>query len=133
MQPPNDALPATPSKLLIIDDEREVCKVMADILRDEGYRVSVAHDAQTGMRLITKEMPEVCLLDVWLPDSDGLAILEKVRASGSDVSVIMISGHASIDSAVRATRLGAVDFLEKPLSLEKLVMSVGNALQLRSL
>lgn len=133
MQPASDVFPAAPGKLLIIDDEREICKAMADILKDEGYRVSVAHDAQTGLRLVAKEMPEVCLLDVWLPDSDGLAVLEKINASGSDVSVIMISGHASIDSAVRATRLGAFDFLEKPLSLEKLVMSVANALQLRSL
>lgn len=133
MQPKNAAVPAAPGKLLIIDDEREICKAMADILRDEGYRVSVAHDAQSGLRHVVKEMPDVCLLDVWLPDSDGLAVLEKIKSSGSDVSVVMISGHASIDSAVRATRLGAVDFLEKPLSLEKLVMSVGNALQLRSL
>lgn len=133
MQSASDVFPAAPGKLLIIDDEREICKAMADILKDEGYRVSVAHDAQTGLRLVAKEMPEVCLLDVWLPDSDGLAVLEKIKASGSDVSVIMISGHASIDSAVRATRLGAFDFLEKPLSLEKLVMSVANALQLRSL
>jgi two-component system nitrogen regulation response regulator NtrX len=133
MQPPNNIFPTAPGKLLIIDDEREICKAMADILRDEGYRVSIAHDAQSGLRVIAKEMPEVCLLDVWLPDSDGLAVLEKIKASGSDVSVIMVSGHASIDSAVRATRLGAVDFLEKPLSLEKLIMSVGNALQLRSL
>jgi two-component system nitrogen regulation response regulator NtrX len=121
------------SKLLIIDDEREICKAMSAILRDEGYRVSVAHDAQSGLKMIAKEMPDVCLLDVWLPDSDGLAVLEKIRAQGSDVCVIMISGHASIDTAVRATRLGAVDFLEKPLSLEKLVMSVANALRLKSL
>lgn len=133
MQSAIDVLPAAPGKLLIIDDEREICKAMAAILRDEGYRVSVAHDAQTGLRIIAKEMPEVCLLDVWLPDSDGVAVLEKIRATGSDVCVIMISGHANIDVAIKATRLGAIDFLEKPLSLEKLVMSVGNALRLKSL
>lgn len=120
-------------KILIIDDEREICKAVADILRDEGHRVSIAHDAQSGLKLISKEMPEVCLLDVWLPDQDGLVVLEKIRASGSDTCVVMISGHGSVEMAVKATRLGAVDFLEKPLSLEKLVMSVENALRLRSL
>ncbi|MEY4065282.1 MAG: hypothetical protein RIR26_1490 [Pseudomonadota bacterium] len=120
-------------KVVVIDDEREICKAVSDILRDEGHRVFVAHDAQSGLKAVGKEMPDVCLLDVWLPDQDGLAVLEKIRALGSDVSVIMISGHANIETAVKATRLGAVDFLEKPLSLEKLVMSVGNALRIRLL
>jgi two-component system nitrogen regulation response regulator NtrX len=120
-------------KILIIDDEREICKAVSDILRDEGHRVIVAHDAQSGLKLIGKEMPEVCLLDVWLPDQDGLVVLEKIRSLGSDVCVVMISGHANIETAVKATRLGAVDFLEKPLSLEKLVMSVENAMRIRSL
>ena len=129
----SDLSGAATGKILIIDDEREICKAVADILQDEGHRVSVAHDAQTGLKLIAKEMPEVCLLDVWLPDQDGLAVLEKIRASGSDVCVVMISGHGNVEMAVRATRLGAVDFLEKPLSLEKLVMSVENALRIRYL
>lgn len=120
-------------KVVVIDDEREICRAVADILRDEGHRVFVAHDAQNGLKTVSKEMPDVCLLDVWLPDQDGLAVLEKIRAAGSDASVIMISGHANIETAVKATRLGAVDFLEKPLSLEKLVMSVENALRLRLL
>jgi two-component system nitrogen regulation response regulator NtrX len=120
-------------KVVVIDDEREICRAVADILRDEGHRVFVAHDAQSGLKIVSKEMPDVCLLDVWLPDQDGLAVLEKIRAAGSDASVIMISGHANIETAVKATRLGAVDFLEKPLSLEKLVMSVENALRLRLL
>lgn len=120
-------------KVLIIDDEREICSMIADILRDEGHKVSVAHDAQSGLRLLNREMPEVCLLDVWLPDIDGLAVLEKIRAQGNDVSVVMLSGHANIETAVKSTRLGAIDFLEKPLSLEKLLMSVENALRIRSL
>ncbi|MEN9529805.1 MAG: hypothetical protein RI932_1678 [Pseudomonadota bacterium] len=129
----NDLVGSSTGKILIIDDERDICKAMSDILRDEGHRVSVAHDASTGLKLLTKEMPEVCLLDVWLPDQDGLAVLEKIRNLGSDVCVVMISGHANIETAVKATRLGAVDFLEKPLSLEKLVMSVENALRFRQL
>lgn len=129
----NDLVSSSQGKILIIDDERDICKAVSDILRDEGHRVSVAHDASTGLKLITKEMPEVCLLDVWLPDQDGLSVLEKIKSLGSDVSVVMVSGHANIETAVKATRLGAVDFLEKPLSLEKLIMSVENALRLRSL
>ena len=128
-----DLATSSTGKILIIDDEREICKAVSDILRDEGHRVIVAHDAQSGLKLIGKEMPEVCLLDVWLPDQDGLVVLEKIRSLGSDVCVVMISGHANIETAVKATRLGAVDFLEKPLSLEKLVMSVENAMRIRSL
>lgn len=129
----SDLASSITGKILIIDDEREICKAVSDILRDEGHRVIVAHDAQSGLKLIGKEMPEVCLLDVWLPDQDGLVVLEKIRSLGSDVCVVMISGHANIETAVKATRLGAVDFLEKPLSLEKLVMSVENAMRIRSL
>ena len=129
----SDLVSSSTGKILIIDDERDICKAMSDILRDEGHRVSIAHDAATGLRLLAKEIPEVCLLEVWLPDQDGLAVLEKIRSLGSDVCVVMISGHANIETAVKATRLGAVDFLEKPLSLEKLVMSVENALRLRQL
>lgn len=128
-----DQLQGYTGKILIIDDEREICATIADILRDEGHKVSVAHDGQSGLRLLSREMPEVCLLDVWLPDIDGLAVLEKIRAQGSDVSVVMLSGHANIETAVKSTRLGAVDFLEKPLSLDKLLMSVENALRIRSL
>lgn len=120
-------------KVLIIDDEREICRMIGDILRDEGHRVCVAHDGQSGLKMLSREMPDVCLLDVWLPDIDGLAVLEKIKAQGSDVSVVMLSGHANIETAVKSTRLGAVDFLEKPLSLEKLLMSVENALRIRSL
>lgn len=120
-------------KILIIDDEREICAMMADILRDEGHKVLVAHDAQSGLKALNREIPDVCLLDVWLPDIDGLSVLEKVRSQGSDVSVVMLSGHANIETAVKSTRLGAVDFLEKPLSLEKLLLSVENALRIRSL
>jgi two-component system nitrogen regulation response regulator NtrX len=120
-------------KVLIIDDEREICRTIGDILRDEGHKVCVAHDGQSGLKLLAREMPDVCLLDVWLPDIDGLAVLEKIRSQGLDVSVVMLSGHANIEAAVKSTRLGAVDFLEKPLSLEKLLMSVENALRIRSL
>lgn len=128
-----DQLQGYTGKILIIDDEREICATIADILRDEGHKVSVAYDGQSGLRLLSREMPEVCLLDVWLPDIDGLVVLEKIRAQGSDVSVVMLSGHANIETAVKSTRLGAVDFLEKPLSLDKLLMSVENALRIRSL
>jgi two-component system nitrogen regulation response regulator NtrX len=128
-----DLSQAYTGKILIVDDEREICAMVAEILRDEGHKVSLAHDGQTALKMLSREMPEVCLLDVWLPDIDGLSVLEKIRSQGLDVSVVMLSGHANIETAIKSTRLGAVDFLEKPLSLEKLLMSVENALRIRSL
>lgn len=129
----SDVVQSNTGKILIVDDEREICAMVADILRDEGHKVSIANDGQSGLKLLSREMPDVCLLDVWLPDIDGLAVLEKIRAQGSDVSVVMLSGHANVETAVKATRLGAVDFLEKPLSLDKLLMTVENALRIRTL
>lgn len=129
----SELVQALTGKILIIDDEPEICSMVADILRDEGHRVTMAYDGLSGLKHLAREMPDVCLLDVWLPDIDGLRVLEKIRTQGFDVSVVMLSGHANIETAVKSTRLGAVDFLEKPLSLEKLLLSVENALRIRAL
>jgi two-component system, NtrC family, nitrogen regulation response regulator NtrX len=120
-------------RILIIDDEPGIVSVLSGVLTDEGHTVFSAPTASAGMRKLQKELPDICFLDVWLPDADGVELLEKIRSTGVDSSVIMMSGHANVETAVRATRLGALDFIEKPLSLEKLIISVQNALRLRQL
>ena len=120
-------------KILIIDDEPDIGSTLSGILSDEGHKVTVALNAQQGLRLLSKELPDVCFLDVWLPDADGLDVLEKIKSASPEVSVIMISGHATIETAVKCTRLGAIDFIEKPLSLEKILLSVQNAIRIRQL
>ncbi|MCA2959563.1 MAG: sigma-54-dependent Fis family transcriptional regulator [Silvanigrellales bacterium] len=126
-------LQALTGKVLIIDDEADIGSMLSGVLSDEGHKVLTALTAQAGLKLLGKELPDVCFLDVWLPDADGVELLEKIRLTGGDASIIMMSGHATIETAVRATRLGAVDFIEKPLSLEKVLLSVQNALRIRQL
>lgn len=121
------------ANILIIDDEADICSMLAAILKDEGHNTKVAHLAADGLKHVTSELPDVVILDVWLPDMDGTEVLEKIRAFNADISVIMISGHANIETAVKSTRLGAVDFIEKPLSLDKVILSVENALRIKSL
>lgn len=120
-------------KILIVDDEVAICSTLNGILSDEGHKVKVANNGKEALAIATKELPDVCLLDVWLPDVDGLELLERLKAILPDVSVIMISGHATIETAVKCTRLGAVDFIEKPFSLEKVVLSVQTALRIKNL
>lgn len=125
--------PLLQGKILIIDDEPAIRTTVAGVLADEGHRVLSAPNGAHGLRLATKELPEVCFLDVWLPDVDGMELLGKIRTASPETLVIMISGHANIETAVRCTRLGATDFIEKPLSLEKILISVQNALRIKSL
>lgn len=129
----NSETPIVTGKILIIDDEPHICSMLSGILTDEGHKVSFAHNAAAGLRLMTKEIPDVCFLDVWLPDGDGVEILSRIRTAQPEASVIMISGHATIETAVKCTRLGAVDFIEKPLGLEKVLLSVQNALKIKQL
>src|SRR6266545_1877339 len=95
--------------ILVVDDEPSIRETLGGILEDEGYRVTPAADGENGLEL---------LRDIWLPGMDGLAVLEKVKALEDRPEVVMISGHGTVETAVRATKLGAYDFLEKPLSLE---------------
>jgi two-component system nitrogen regulation response regulator NtrX len=122
-----------PGKILVIDDEKDICTTLSGILSDEGYKVITANSAESGLKLAKRELPDVCFLDVWLPDSDGTETLEKLKALNSDLYVIMMSGHANIETAVKCTRLGATDFIEKPLSLEKVLLNVQNILHLKDL
>jgi len=119
--------------ILIVDDEAGVRASLGAVLRDEGYAVEVAESGEACLDAMSRRVPDVILLDIWLPGMDGLATLERLRERRVEAQVIMISGHASVEAAVRATKLGAFDFIEKPLSLEKTVLAVRNALRQRRL
>ena len=118
--------------VLVVDDERAILTTMQKALSFEGYSVDVAGGCRVAEEKIAKQSYDIALLDVALPDGDGVALLEKLRASGVDFPVIMMSGHATVDAAVRATRLGAFDFLEKPLSTDRVLLVLENALRLES-
>ena len=115
-------------KILLVDDEANIITVLEDILKDENHIVYSAANGAEALDFLSKNDVDLIFLDVWLPDMDGLSILERIRKGGSDTAVIMISGHGSIDIAVKATKLGAYDFMEKPLSLERVVTIVNNAM-----
>jgi two-component system nitrogen regulation response regulator NtrX len=119
--------------ILIVDDEGGVRASLGGVLRDEGYLVETADSGEACLELAAARAYDVVLLDVWLPGIDGIATLSQLRDRQIDAQVVMISGHASIESAVRATKLGAFDFIEKPLSLEKTVLVVRNAIVQRQL
>src|SRR5919109_5187410 len=120
------------AKILIVDDEQSIRSTLAKILEDEGHRPSVAESGEEALALVARDEFDLIILDLWLPGVDGMTVLERLGAVGAP-PVIVISGHGNIDSAVRATRLGAYDFLEKPLSLERVLLTVNHALADRKL
>jgi UDP-3-O-[3-hydroxymyristoyl] N-acetylglucosamine deacetylase len=115
-------------KILVVDDEDRVRESIRETLSDEGYRVIEASDGTKVLDLIRSERPELVLLDIWMPEVDGIGLLKEIKKAEPQVNVIMISGHGNIHTAVTATKLGAFDFMEKPLSLEGLLLTVGRAL-----
>jgi len=115
--------------VLVVDDEEGIRDSLSDIFSDEGYRIETAETAEEALEKIRAEAPDLVLLDIWLPEMDGLEALEKIKALRPAVPVIMISGHGNIEMAVRATKNGAYDFLEKPLSLERVVLVSKRALE----
>jgi len=119
--------------ILIVDDEKNIRSSLEGILRDEGYEVRSVGSGEELLRQASVGAPDLVILDVWLPGMDGLQALEELRRVAPELPVIMISGHSSVETAVRATKLGAYDFIEKPLSLEKTVLTVRNALEHRRL
>jgi two-component system, NtrC family, nitrogen regulation response regulator NtrX len=119
--------------ILVVDDEPGVRTALSGVLRDEGHEVDVVDSGEGCLDRTTRVAYDVILLDIWLPGIDGLATLQRLRDRQVDSAVIMISGHGNIESAVRAIRAGAYDFIEKPLSLEKTVLAVANALRQRRL
>lgn len=122
-----------PNSVLVVDDEPGIRATLRDVLEDEGYDVVCAESGEECLKLTESDRFGCILLDVWLPGIDGLETLEKLRARDEDAAVIMISGHGNIETAVNATKLGAFDFIEKPLSLEKTVLTVRNAIRQQEL
>ncbi|MFQ6109153.1 MAG: response regulator, partial [Candidatus Aminicenantales bacterium] len=120
-------------KILIIDDEARICSSLRGILEDEGFVVRTTDSGEDGLHLLRRENFDLILLDIWLPRMSGIDVLKKVKSSEENVPVVMITGHGSVETAVQATKLGAYDFLEKPLSLEKVVLTVKNALHQKRL
>src|SRR6201981_473089 len=114
------------SSILIVDDESGIRDSLRGVLDDEGFRTDEAESGEACLRLLEKNSFDVVLLDVWLPGMDGLDTLQKIRDFDNPPEVIMISGHGTIETAVRATKLGAYDFLEKPLRMEKTLILVQN-------
>jgi two-component system nitrogen regulation response regulator NtrX len=116
--------------ILIVDDEESICKSLKAILSDEGYQVLVAGSGEEAVKIVEEEMPQLVLLDVWLPGMDGLETLKAFKKINPQALVIIMSGHGTIETAVKATKLGAFDFIEKPLSLDKIIILVNNAINL---
>jgi two-component system nitrogen regulation response regulator NtrX len=119
--------------VLVVDDEAGVRSALSGVLRDEGYAVDSVDSGEACLDRVVRSPYDVIVLDIWLPGMDGLATLARLRERRVDAPVVMISGHGNIESAVRAIKLGAFDFVEKPLSLEKTVLVVGNAVRQRRL
>lgn len=118
------------AKVLIVDDELPIREVLSATLRDEGHVVQTAHDADTGLRLMKEFQPDIVFLDIWMPGSlDGIEVLTAARKQFPLTEFVMISGHGTIETAVRATKLGAWDFIEKPLSMDKISIVITNIVQ----
>lgn len=117
------------ANILVVDDEMGIRELLSEILSDEGHVVTTAENAQEARDLLKSSAPELILLDIWMPDTDGVTLLKEWQRDGMlTMPVIMMSGHATIDTAVEATRIGALNFLEKPISLQKLLKAVQQAL-----
>ncbi len=119
--------------VLVVDDEDGIRESLSDIFSDEGYQVATAETGEEALGALDAREPDLVLLDIWLPGMDGLEALEKIKRKKPGVAVIMISGHGNIEMAVRATKNGAYDFLEKPLSLERVVLVSKRALERKTL
>src|SRR5215468_478514 len=115
--------------ILIVDDEPAIRSTLRDVLEDEGYRVSAVGSGADALRFFADELPDLTFLDVWMERMDGLETLAEIKRTRPEALVVMISGHGTVETAVKATRLGAYDFVEKPLSLEKILITVSRAVE----
>ncbi len=117
------------SRILIIDDEAPIRDVLSASLKDEGHEVHVAHDGESGLKALKDIQPEIIFLDIWMPGKyDGIQVLTQARKDFPQIEFVMISGHGTIETAVKATKLGAWDFIEKPLSTDKILIVISNIL-----
>ena len=118
--------------ILIVDDEKNILKSLEGILLDEGYNVNKADNGLKALELLETVRPKLVLLDIWLPGKDGIEVLKEIKSKYPLIQVIVISGHGSIETSVKAIKLGAFDFIEKPFSLEKMIITVSGAIKKQS-
>jgi two-component system, NtrC family, nitrogen regulation response regulator NtrX len=119
--------------ILIVDDEPSILKALVGILSDEGFEVSTALNGYEALKIIDNESPDLVLLDIWMPGIDGIETLKQIKKDNPLIQVIIITGHGTIETAVQATKLGAFDLIEKPLSIDKIILGINNALNFRRL
>lgn len=117
------------ARILVVDDEVGIRELLSEILYDEGHTIELAENAAQARAARLRGRPDLVLLDIWMPDTDGVTLLKEWNAAGLlDMPVIMMSGHATIDTAVEATKIGAIDFLEKPITLQRLLKTISTGL-----
>jgi two-component system nitrogen regulation response regulator NtrX len=119
--------------VLIVDDEPSILKSLSGILSDEGFEALTASNGYEALKIIEEQSPDLVLLDIWMPGIDGIVTLQEIKRNNPFLQVIIISGHGNVETAVKATKLGAYDFIEKPLSIEKVIVAINNALKFRRL
>lgn len=118
------------ARILVVDDEIGIRELLSEILYDEGHTVQLAENAAQAREARLRGRPDLVLLDIWMPDTDGVSLLKEWASQGLlDMPVVMMSGHATVDTAVEATRIGAVDFLEKPITMQRLLKTVASGLE----
>lgn len=118
-------------EILVVDDEVGIRELLSEILFDEGYQVHLAENAQQARAYRDNKIPDLVLLDIWMPDTDGLSLLKEwVEKDQLSMPVVMMSGHGTIETALEATRIGAADFLEKPIAMQKLLKTVATVMQM---
>ena len=119
--------------VLIVDDEPSILQTLSGLLSDEGFEVTTAVNGYEALKIIDVESPDLVLLDIWMPGIDGIETLKEIKKDNPHIQVIIITGHGNIETAVRATKLGAFDLIEKPLSIDKIILAINNALNFRRL
>ncbi|MBT8371446.1 MAG: sigma-54 dependent transcriptional regulator [Deltaproteobacteria bacterium] len=119
--------------ILIVDDEPSILQTLGGLLTDEGFEVITALNGYEALKVIDVESPDLVLLDIWMPGIDGIETLKEIKKENPNIQVIIVTGHGTIETAVKATKLGAFDLIEKPLSIDKVILSINNALNFRRL
>jgi len=119
--------------ILIVDDEPSILQTLSGLLSDEGFEVTTAANGYEALKIIDTESPDLVLLDIWMPGIDGIETLKEIKKGNPTIQVIIITGHGTIETAVNATKLGAYDLIEKPLSIDKVIVAINNALNFRRL
>ena len=119
--------------ILIVDDEPSILQSLSGLLSDEGFEVLTAANGYEALKIVDTEFPDLVLLDIWMPGIDGIETLKEIKKDNPYIQVIIISGHGTIETAVKATKLGAFDLIEKPLSIDKIIVAINNALNFRRL